>query len=67
MFFITECLSCVQSVYQPDPIRQGIADSWPFSMDDSNARRDWDWNHEFDIDAMSAYMIKRLREIKGKL
>jgi hypothetical protein len=26
-----------------------IADSWPASIDDSSAREDWNWNHEFDL------------------
>jgi hypothetical protein len=59
-------LTCLQSEYHPDPIRQGIADSWPFSLGDENARKDWDWNHEYDLDALVAYMITRLRQIKGK-
>ena len=41
--------------------RQAIADSWPQSLDDSNARKDWNWSHEFGLDQMTADMIKRLR------
>jgi hypothetical protein len=32
--------------------RQKIADSWPDSFDDSNARRDWGWSHEYDLEKM---------------
>lgn len=40
--------------------RQKIADSWPRSIDDSRAREDWNWNHEFDLEKMSEHMIKSL-------
>ena len=47
-------------VYSPDS-RQAIADSWPRSIDDSAARRDWGWKEEYDLPAMVAHMLQRLR------
>jgi nucleoside-diphosphate-sugar epimerase len=47
--------------YQPD-FRQAIADSWPASIDDSAARRDWGWAPQYDLDAMTADMLLHLRE-----
>lgn len=38
--------------------RQSYADSWPMSLDDSLARRDWNWNHKFDLDLMVKTMIE---------
>lgn len=46
--------------------RQAIADSWPDSFDDANARRDWGWQHELGTDGMVDFMITRLSEIHGK-
>eukprot|EP01114_Cavostelium_apophysatum_P016751 TRINITY_DN4826_c0_g1_i2.p1 TRINITY_DN4826_c0_g1~~TRINITY_DN4826_c0_g1_i2.p1 ORF type:complete len:228 (-),score=45.60 TRINITY_DN4826_c0_g1_i2:50-733(-) len=45
--------------YRPD-FRQKIADSWPRSLDDSLARKDWNWNPDFDLDAMTRDMLIRL-------
>lgn len=45
--------------YAPD-FRQKIADSWPASIDDSNARADWGWQHEFDLEHMTRDMIAHL-------
>jgi nucleoside-diphosphate-sugar epimerase len=46
--------------YQPD-YRQSIADSWPQSIDDSVARGDWGWKHEYDLARMTADMLENLR------
>ena len=43
----------------PD-FRQKIATSWPRCLDDSNARRDWGWTPEFDIDSMTTDMLQAL-------
>ena len=46
--------------YAPD-FRQKIADSWPASIDDSSAREDWNWNHEFDLASMTVDMLEHLK------
>ncbi|MCE2834730.1 MAG: NAD-dependent epimerase/dehydratase family protein [Chitinophagaceae bacterium] len=50
-----------QMDYAPD-YRQSIADSWPRSIDDSVARSDWGWKHEYDLPDMAADMISNLRK-----
>lgn len=45
--------------YEPD-FRQKIADSWPQSIDDSAARKDWLWQHDFDLEIMTIDMLKNL-------
>ncbi|MGC1633632.1 MAG: NAD-dependent epimerase/dehydratase family protein [Gelidibacter sp.] len=45
--------------YKPD-FRQQIADTWPKSIDDSLARKDWNWNHQFDLKKMSVEMLTEL-------
>ena len=47
--------------YRPD-FRQGIADSWPRSIDDSAAREEWGWRPTYDLAAMTEDMLKRLAE-----
>ncbi len=45
--------------YQPD-FRQAIADSWPRSIDDSAARKDWGWQHRFGLEKMTGEILKNL-------
>jgi len=54
--------------YKPD-YRQKIADSWPESIDDSVARKEWGWNHDWDLDSMTRDMLDKLRKRfeEGKL
>ena len=47
--------------YTPD-FRQKIADSWPASIDDSLARKDWGWSHKFDIESMTKDMLEHLKK-----
>lgn len=49
-----------EMTYNTD-FRQAIADSWPSSIDDSVARADWNWQHDFDLEATTAEMLKHLR------
>jgi nucleoside-diphosphate-sugar epimerase len=46
--------------YQIDPVRQCIANSWPRSMDDSAARKEWGWNPQYDLSKMTTDMIQVL-------
>ena len=49
--------------YEPD-FRQKIADSWPASIDDAEARKDWNWKHKFDLETMTTDMLENLSEPK---
>jgi threonine 3-dehydrogenase len=49
-----------QISYEPD-FRQAIADSWPNSLDDSMARRDWNWEPSFDLDGLTRDMLGALK------
>ena len=45
--------------YEPD-FRQKIADSWPCSIDDTSARTDWNWQHQYDLGAITKEMLLKL-------
>ena len=49
-----------EMVYDIDPLKQRIADSWPDRMDDSCARQEWDWCPQYDLDAMTRDMLDKL-------
>jgi len=47
--------------YSPD-FRQAIADSWPQSIDDISARKDWGWKHTYSLEQMTELMLSNLKE-----
>ena len=47
--------------FNPD-FRQLIANSWPDSIDDSEARNDWGWSHDYDLDKMTEDILTNLPE-----
>lgn len=47
--------------YDVDPLKQAIADSWPNSLDDTCARQEWGWRPEYNLEKMTADMIKVLK------
>jgi nucleoside-diphosphate-sugar epimerase len=47
--------------YEPD-FRQAIADSWPTSIDDSVAKRDWGLSYIYDLEKMTKVMIQNLKK-----
>ncbi|MDH3229464.1 MAG: L-threonine 3-dehydrogenase [Alphaproteobacteria bacterium] len=50
--------------YEVDPVRQAIADSWPRSMDDSAARKEWGWAPHYDLAAMTSDMLDKLAALR---
>lgn len=47
--------------YDVDPVRQGIANTWPDSIDDTAARQEWGFNNKYDLDSMTKDMLEKLR------
>ena len=49
--------------YKPDLRRQGIIDSWPAGLNDKLARRDWNWQPDYDVQrAFEEYLAPAIRE-----
>lgn len=49
-----------EMVYDVDPLKQSIAESWPDRMDDSCARAEWGWNPTYDLVSMTKDMLEKL-------
>ena len=49
-----------EMVYDVDPLKQSIAESWPDRLDDTCAREEWDWCPRYDLDAMTRDMLEKL-------
>jgi nucleoside-diphosphate-sugar epimerase len=49
-----------QVTYEPDPVKQAIADSWPQTIDDSAARDEWGWEPRYDLARMTCDMLEKL-------
>jgi nucleoside-diphosphate-sugar epimerase len=57
---IQHILPAFQITYEPD-FRQAIADSWPATIDDSFARKDWGWKEKYDISKLVKVMIDNVK------
>ncbi len=51
--------------YEPD-FRQAIADSWPQTINDSQAREDWNWTHSYNLTSMNQEIVRNLKSQRNK-
>ena len=59
---IKEHKPAFEMVYDVDPLKQSIAESWPDRLDDTCAREEWDWKPDFDLKAMTVDMLEKLQQ-----
>lgn len=50
-----------EMTYAVDPARQAIADSWPNQIDASCAKAEWDFEPQYDLEAMTKDMLAQLK------
>lgn len=49
--------------FKPDLKRNGIVDSWPAGLNDHDARRDWGWGPEYDVErSFNEYLVPNIRQ-----
>ena len=58
---IKKILPKFKITYKPD-FRQAIAESWPQTIDDSVAQKDWGWKSEYDLEKMTKIMLKHIKK-----
>lgn len=60
---VLKYFSDAQISFNPDLKRQGIVDSWPAGLNDNDARRDWGWMPEYDLDrSFGEYLVPNIRQ-----
>ena len=60
---VLESFPSAQIEFEPDLQRQRIVDTWPADLNDNDARRDWGWKPEYDIDrTFNEYLIPNIRK-----
>ena len=52
-------------LYNVDPVKKEIAESWPNSLDDTCAREEWGWRPEWDLSRMTDDMLAHIRAKLG--
>ena len=50
-----------EMTYEVDALKQSIANSWPYSLDDTCARNEWGWKPMYDLESMTIDMLQKLR------
>jgi nucleoside-diphosphate-sugar epimerase len=58
---IKKSIPSFEMVYDVDPLKQAIADSWPDSLDDTCAREEWGWKPQYNLESMTVDMIEKLK------
>ncbi|XP_061571701.1 L-threonine 3-dehydrogenase, mitochondrial-like [Cololabis saira] len=59
---IQKVLPHLKVVYNVDPVRQAIADSWPKALQDGAARRDWGWKHQYGLPELVQAMLAHISQ-----
>ena len=50
-----------EMVYDVDPVKEAIAESWPNKLDDTCAREEWGWKPQWDLSSMTDDMLRAVR------
>lgn len=58
---IRERIPQFELTYDVDPVKESIARSWPNSLDDSAARKEWNWHPEWDLSSMTDDMLAHVK------
>lgn len=59
---IKKHISNFEMTYEVDPVRQGIANTWPDSIDDTCARQEWGFENKYNLESMTTDMLDKLRK-----